>query len=313
MSLDIDIDAAIARARTAYLRACELDIAVRKPGNVSLASPGHGMQAQQFIDSARASAAPLFARGARVGERIEAAIEATWSVAGCNTNLGIVLLCAPVAVAVERFPQAASTPALRQAIESVLADLDVADARAAYRAIARANPGGLGSAPRQDVHSAPTVTLRAAMALAADRDRIAKLYRDGYAELFDIGVAALGDEFPGLDAPTAQRPTERGVAMPAAQVDRAVLRGYLALLGHAPDSHIVRKHGAAVAHTVMAAAQHWGADPRLMAAGPGLDADAAFVEWDESLKTRGLNPGTTADLAVAAMLLASISRPGPTA
>lgn len=313
MSLDIDIDAAIARARTAYLRACELDIAVRKPGNVSLASPGHGMQAQQFIDSARASAAPLFARGARVGERIEAAIEATWSVAGCNTNLGIVLLCAPVAVAVERFPQAASTPALRQAIESVLADLDVADARAAYRAIARANPGGLGNAPREDVHDEPTLTLRAAMALAADRDRIARLYRDGYAELFDIGVAALGDEFPGLDAPTAQRPTERGVAMPAAQVDRAVLRGYLALLGHAPDSHIVRKHGAAVAHTVMAAAQHWGADPHLMAAGPGLDADAAFVEWDESLKTRGLNPGTTADLAVAAMLLASISRPGLTA
>lgn len=309
MNLDLDLDAAIARARSAYLRACELDIAVRKPGNVSLASPGHGMQAQQFIDSAHASADPLFKRGARVGERIEAAIEATWSVAGCNTNLGIVLLCAPVAVAVERFPQAHSAPELRQAIESVLADLDVADARAAYRAIARANPGGLGSAPREDVHSAPTVTLRAAMALAADRDRIATLYRDGYAELFDVGVAALGDEFPELGVPAAQRPIERGATMPAAQVDRAVLRCYLALLGHAPDSHIVRKHGAAVAHTVMAAARHWGADPRLIVAGPGLDADAVFVEWDESLKTRRLNPGTTADLTVAAMLLALIAHP----
>ena len=312
MSLDIDIDAAIARARAAYLRACELDIAVRKPGNVSLASAGHGMQAQQFIDSAHASAAPLFARGTRVGARIEAAIEATWTVAGCNTNLGIVLLCAPVAVAVERFPQAHSTPDLRQAIESVLADLDVADARAAYRAIARANPGGLGRAPREDVHDEPTLTLRAAMALAADRDRIAQLYRDGYAELFDLGVAALGDDFPGLDAPTAQRPVDRRIAMPAAPVGRAVLRGYLALLGHAPDSHIVRKHGAAVAHTVMADARHWGADPRLTAAGPGLEADVAFAEWDESLKTRRLNPGTTADLTVAAMLLALIARPGPT-
>lgn len=309
--MNLDIDAAIARARNAYLRVCELDIAVRKPGNVSLASAGHGMQAQQFIDSAHASAAPLFARGTRVGERIEAATEATWSVAGCNTNLGIVLLCAPVAMAVERFPQATSAPALRQAIESVLADLDVADARAAYRAIARANPGGLGRAPKEDVHDEPTVTLRAAMALAADRDRIARLYRDGYADLFDVGVAALGDDFFGLDAPTSQRPGEPGIAMPTAQVGRAVLRGYLALLGHAPDSHIVRKHGAAVAHTVMDAARRWGADQRLTTAGPGLDADVAFVEWDESLKTQGLNPGTTADLTVAAMLLASISRAGP--
>jgi triphosphoribosyl-dephospho-CoA synthase len=35
----------------AFLCACELDVRVRKPGNVSLASPGHGMQAAMFIES----------------------------------------------------------------------------------------------------------------------------------------------------------------------------------------------------------------------------------------------------------------------
>ncbi|MDO9314644.1 MAG: triphosphoribosyl-dephospho-CoA synthase [Burkholderiaceae bacterium] len=304
-----DADKAIDRARTAYLRACELDIAVRKPGNVSLASPGHGMQAQQFIDSARASADPLFARGARVGERIEAATEATWAVAGCNTNLGIVLLCAPVAAAVERFPLATSALEVRLAIESVLADLDVADARAAYRAIARANPGGLGSAPREDVRSEPTVTLREAMALAADRDQIGLLYRDGYASLFDIGVAALGDDFHWPEAQPSPRLADGGVALPTARIGRAVLRCYLALLGQAPDSHIVRKRGATVAHTVMDTAARWGSDARLIPVGSGLEVDPAFVEWDESLKTDGLNPGTTADLTVASMLLASIAQP----
>lgn len=308
-STDHAIDVAIDRARMAYLRACELDVAVRKPGNVSLASAGHGMQAQQFIDSARASAASLFARGACVGERIESAIDATWAVAGCNTNLGIVLLCAPVAVAVERYPQTSSVPALRDAVESVLASLDVDDARAAYRAIAKAHPGGLGSAPREDVHSAPTVGLRSAMALAADRDAIARLYRDGYAELFDTGVAALGDEFRAGDARESAQPTVGGVVMPTASVGRAVLRAYLSLLAHAVDSHIVRKRGSAVAHTVMEVAARWQMDPRLAESGSGLDADPAFVEWDQSLKGNGLNPGTTADLTVASLFLALIAQP----
>ena len=157
-----------------FLRACELDVAVRKPGNVSLASPGHGMQAAMFIASAQAAAGPLFEAGARVGERIEAAVSATWAVAGCNTNLGILLLCAPIAKAVEMRPDAREPAALQAAINAVLADLDVKDAAAAYRAIARANPGGLGSAPSQDVQQPPSVDLRAAMALAAPRDSIAR-------------------------------------------------------------------------------------------------------------------------------------------
>jgi triphosphoribosyl-dephospho-CoA synthase len=304
-----DTGGAIDLARAAYLRACELDIAVRKPGNVSIDSPGHGMQARQFIDSARASAAGLFARGARVGERIEAATAATWAVAGCNTNLGIVLLCAPVAAAVERLPQAASEPEMTWAIEAVLADLDEADARAAFRAIAQANPGGLGSAPREDVRAEPTVTLRAAMALAAHRDRIGLLYRDGYGALFDFGVAALGDDFRLPEAQAVHRSAVAGLALPAPSTHRAVLRCYLALLSHVPDSHIVRKRGAGPAQTVMEAAARWAADPRLATAGPGLELDPVFVEWDESLKSEGLNPGTTADMTVASMLLALITQP----
>ena len=45
---------AIERARSAFLCACRLDVAVRKPGNVSRASPGHGMQAAMFLASAAA-------------------------------------------------------------------------------------------------------------------------------------------------------------------------------------------------------------------------------------------------------------------
>ncbi|MEJ8850620.1 triphosphoribosyl-dephospho-CoA synthase [Variovorax rhizosphaerae] len=290
------------RARACFLRACELDVAVRKPGNVSRASPGHGMTAELFIASAQAAAGPLFEPGAGVGERIEGAVEASWAAAGCNTNLGILLLCAPVARAVELRPDAVGSAAgLSAAIEEVLNALDLSDSQAAYRAIARAHPGGLGSAPEEDVRQPPSIGLRAAMALAADRDSIARLYRDGYGTLSALADASLGAGF-------ALQP-ESSAGLADAATAAAVQRLYLALLANAADSHIVRIHGEAVAHSVMTAAQGWQA--RATGASP-LDGDPDFAAWDEALKARRINPGTTADLTVAALLLAGLGRPGDT-
>jgi len=282
--------------------ACALDVEVRKPGNVSRASPGHGMTADLFIASARAAVDPLFAPGASVGQRIEAAVAATWAVAGCNTNLGILLLCAPIAKAVDLRPDAAQPASLREAIASVLGALDVADAQAAFRAIARARPGGLGAAPAQDVRQAPSVDLRAAMALAAHRDSIARQYSDAYAMLFDLGLGTLGNDFALPDTPMNGPPDPATVA--------AVQRLYLALLGSVADSHIVRIHGDAVAHIVMTAAQGW-----LARAGRqgGLEADPDFAAWDAALKADRINPGTTADLTVAVLLIAGLAGPRPPA
>ena len=285
-------------ARACFVRACELDVEVRKPGNVSYASAGHGMQAETFIASARAAAGPLFRHGARVGERIEAAVNATWDVAGCNTNLGILLLCAPIALAVERDPGAIAPDGLRQAIEAVLADLDLSDTQAAYRAIARARPGGLGTVPSEDVREPPRVGLRAAMVLAAHRDSVARQYRDGHADLFDPGLAALGPGFSLMATTSTGGPDESTVS--------AVQRLYLVLLSRFADSHIVRIHGDGVAHIVMSAAQDWRARAER---GNPLDADPEFAIWDASLKAARINPGTTADMTVATLLIAGLSGP----
>lgn len=281
--------------RDAFLRACWLDVAVRKPGNVSVFSAGHRMQAEQFVASAQAAASPLLARGARVGARIEAAMAATWRTVGCNTNLGILLLCAPIAAAAEREGARAGAAAMRDALEQVLAELDVEDARAAYRAIALAHPGGLGDAPEQDVHDEPTLGLREAMALAAGRDRIAHQYAGGFGDLFDIGLPRLPRGF-ALMSGAAGEPADEATA-------RAVQRVFLGYLGAIPDSHIVRKHGEAVAHTVMAAAQ-------ARAGGETSADEAGLAVWDESLKAHGINPGTSADLTVATLFLAGLLGPG---
>jgi len=262
--------------RDAFLRACRLDVAVRKPGNVSFESPGHGMQAAQFLASAEAAAGPLLRAGASVGERIEGAVEASWAAAGCNTNLGILLLAAPLAAAFERRPQP-----LQDALAAVLAELSVDDAAHAFRAITRANPGGLGRAEAEDVHAPPTLDLRRAMALAAGRDSIARQYTNGFADVLALA--------PPLLPPDGSE-----------DLARIVRVTFLGFLARWPDSHIVRKHGEAVAHSVMTAAQGFNGG-----SGALFDA-AAWARWDDTLKAQGINPGTSADLTVAALFAAGL-------
>ncbi|TAL96530.1 MAG: triphosphoribosyl-dephospho-CoA synthase [Paraburkholderia sp.] len=287
-----------ARARAAFLRACRLDVETAKPGNVSVESAGHGMTSAQFIESATAAADALFSRGAAIGPRILDAVTLTRARVACNTNLGIVLLVAPLAAALESTPAASATPAPRdaatwqRATEAALAALDVDDARAAYRAIALANPGGLGDAPEQTVHAEPTVSLREAMALAAARDSIARQYAEGFRDVFEIHAAA-AREWP--------RETPPGVV---------TLDVYLTYLSRWPDSHIVRKHGETVAQSVTREAQRQHAQWRIArdktrGAEDGIAANA-LARWDAELKARGINPGTSADLTVATLFVAGV-------
>jgi triphosphoribosyl-dephospho-CoA synthase len=83
-------------------------------------------------------------------------------------------------------------------------------------------------------------------------------------------------------------------------------RTFLEFVAALPDSHIVRKHGEAVAQSVIADAVQWRTRAR-----QGLlpDDDCAFARWDEHLKASGWNPGTSADLCVAVALAAALLDP----
>jgi triphosphoribosyl-dephospho-CoA synthase len=298
------------RVRAAFLSACAWDVAARKPGNVSQASAGHRMQAQMFLDSAAASVDALTAPGAGVGARVEAAVAATWARVGCNTNLGILLLCAPIALAAEHLAgegATASTARWAGALAGVMHRLDADDAAAVFRAIARARPGGLGRAPEQDVHAPPSLGLREAMGLAAGRDRIALQYRDAGVELFSVGLAALAG-LPGHVGQALRQPPQQAAdaaadAAAEAAAEAAVQALYLAWLASAPDSHIVRKHGLALAQTVMQQARPWR---ERVATGLLPSQQPEWTAWDDRLKAQAINPGTSADLTVASLMLAAL-------
>ena len=271
------------RVAGAYVEACLAELDAPKPGNVHRFAPGHGMEVEDFVRSAEASAAPIAEKGARVGMRVRAAVEATLEAVGQNTNLGIILLCAPLAAAAE-----VADEALRSALAGVLDRLDKADAADVFAAIAAAKPGGLGQAARHDVRGPALATLREAMAEAAERDRIARQYVMAYEDIFSLGLPAL--------AAARQRRSD---------APWSTLAVYLTFLAEIPDTHIARKFDGSVAEAVRREAAGWR-DAFLAADDPAGLADS-LLTWDGALKSRGINPGTSADLTVATLFAASLS------
>ena len=275
---------------TGFIGACEAELNAPKPGNVHVFADGHGMTAADFLASAEAAAPFIAASSATVGARIAGAVEATWARVGQNTNLGIILLCAPLA-------QAAATAQsgdLRRETQRVLQALDVDDASAAFRAIAMARPAGLGDAPQHDVHAPARTTLLEAMRAAADRDRIAWQYANGFADIFGLGLGMLA------------KARARG-----ADAALATLLVYSALLAAFADSHIARKHGLAAAESIREEAALF--ETHLESAESRQASFELALQFDRALKRRGLNPGTSADLTVAVLfadyLAAILARP----
>lgn len=262
----------------AFLAACRAELDALKPGNVHRFRPGHGMEVAHFEQAAAAAAPHIAERGASVGNRVEKAVHASFALTGLNTNLGILLLCAPLAAAAEH-----GGP-LRARLEKILQELTLEDTDAVYRAIIFASPGGLGRAQEHDVADPARVTLRTAMQAAADRDRIAAQYASGFEDIWSLGL-------PQLDG------------LPARAATEAV---YMEFLAAFPDSHIARKFGPDIAEQVRAEAATVAAGIDWLA--PDSIRHHALDAFDLSLKARGLNPGTSADLTVATLFAYALSR-----
>jgi triphosphoribosyl-dephospho-CoA synthase len=276
------------RVAAAFRAACRDELESPKPGNVHLFAPGHRMEAQDFLDSAEAAAPAISDPEPGVGARILGAVEATQARVGQNTNLGILLLCAPLAEVALRHP---GLP-LRAGLERVLAGLTQSDAAVCFKAIALAQPAGLGEAPEHDVTAPARVTLLEAMRAAACRDRIAFQYANDFRDIFDLGLGTLA---------AARRA--------GAEPWLATLRVHLAFFSSFPDSHIARKYGPEAAERVRREAAEFVEKQGNWADPEPLRMDALL--FDAALKARGLNPGTSADLTVATLFAARLEGDRP--
>lgn len=256
--------------------ACLLEVSAPKPGNVHRGADFEDLCFFDFVASAMAIG-PVFERAAdlSLGQLVLLSIEATRRVVNTNTNLGLMLLMAPLAKVNE-------SEDLRTGITRVLSELTPSDSVDVYKAIALAHPGGLGEVEKHDVAGSPPSNLLDAMRLAADRDLIAKQYGTAFEDLDRLAIEGIRSN------------VMRGLAL-----TQAIVQTHLELMAQRPDSLIARKCGNAVSEKAAILARQV-----LESGPPESEAYAeAISDFDFWLRSDGhrRNPGTTADMIGAAL------------
>jgi len=258
--------------------ACILECTAPKPGNVTPVHAFADTSYQDFIRSAEV-VAPILACSSQngAGRSLRDAVTATRDAVGTNTNLGMLLLLAPLAAI--PLEQTCST-----GIAAALDGLDMEQTRFIFEAIRLAQPGGLGRSRSHDVTDDPQVSIVAAMALAP-HDRIAFQYTHAFTDVLDWG-----------------KPRFLECLNVGMNWDAAVVRVHLELLARQSDSLILRKCG-----PEMTARAQFRAKQTIAAWPFGTTPPEELHQFDAWLRADGhrRNPGTTADL-LAAILFAAI-------
>jgi triphosphoribosyl-dephospho-CoA synthase len=281
--------------------ACICEVCAPKPGNVNRRHDFPDTCMEDFILSAIAIG-PAFENAARVGvgQTIRDATSDTRRWVRTNTNLGMILLFAPLVKACANTSSIAGGETMRQRnlesyrqnLGAVLSSLTVEDARHAYAAIRLAQPGGIGCVTQSDIVEEPSITLLQAMALAQNRDAVANEYMTNYTITFETGLPALNEAIAK-----------------EADFSSAIVHAFLTILSSVPDTLIARKRGFRTARRVSKRACEV------------LDQGGVFTprgrsgleELDRELRDRNhtLNPGTTADLTAAAIFLTLLQNQHP--
>jgi triphosphoribosyl-dephospho-CoA synthase len=260
--------------------ACLYEATAPKAGNVHPAASFDDAKYSDFVASA-VLIGPILDRTSAigVGATVLESVRATHAAVGTNTNLGTLLLLAPMA-AVPR------QQSIAEGIQQVLDGLDAQDTRFVYESIRVSRAGGLGQVENADVFvdSPAELKLVDAMGMAEDRDRVARQYTHGFADVTDGTAKSIAD---GLVA--------------GWRLSQAIVFAHVRQIAQHGDSLIGRKCGPDVS-----AEARQRAHQVCQAGSPGDVAyEAALTELDAWLRSdrNRRNPGTTADLIAAGLFV----------
>ena len=281
-----------------------------KPGNVHRTADLEEATFEQFMASSVAIGPVLmevaeggFKAGKReikpsdigVGKAIKSAIEDTmkWQK-NENTNLGVVMLLVPLTAA------AGVTLAregkigmknLRKNLSEILKSTTYEDALNVYDAILIAEPGGLGDLAELDVKNEKSrkrirgeqISLYEIMKISSEWDGISKEWVTDMRITFEFGY------------PLIKRLYEKTKNM-----NTATVQTFLEILSKYPDTFVQRIHGKKIAEKISEKAKTTVERGGMLTSTGG----AIVVKFDEELRKKDINPGTTADLVASSLMLA---------
>lgn len=253
--------------------------ATPKPGNVDREREYPDLRFEHFVAGAVGAAGglALAAEEGVVGEAFERAIAGMSAQQGGNTQFGAILLQTPLVVT------AGSGPLTPERAEAIVAETTVEDAIHFYRAFDHVEvavddppddldvPDVRRGGEAESVLRADDRTLTDVMEASADVDGIAREWVDGFPRTFETAR-----RIETRDGPVTDR---------AASV-------FLELLAEERDSFVVTQHDLETAREVRRRAK------AVLAGSESVEELAAeFV-------SRGINPGTTADIIAGGLFVA---------
>lgn len=257
-----------------------------KPGNVDRHRDLEDLRFEHFLAGAvgARTGLELAADGEPIGTAFERAVEAMAAQGGDNTQFGALLLLTPLV-------RAARDGLTRATVSSVCENTTVADAAGFYRAFDHVDV--FVDEPPADME--PLDVRRGSEAVPALEER--------ELTLFDVMERSVpGDDdarewITGFERSfdTADR---LGNTDETETLSKRTGTIFLELLAERPDTLVANRRGEDVATSVSERAAQLLADD-------GLESDPDAVEaFADDLVSRGINPGTTADVTAAGLFIA---------
>ena len=271
------------QVKMAFEYACKLDVFSVKPGNVFHGYPAYGMTHKDFLQSSMACSDVICEQNMDIGEKILECIKSSMDVVGCNTNLGIILLCVPI---VEALYMDKDHKFHQNNLKEVISSINEKQTKNIYKAINLAKAGGMDSKDKFDLNNnkSKDFTLLEAMNFASSYDYIAGEYSNNFDNIINTISVNWRKYFKLMG-----------------NGESATTATFLKLISSNPDSLIARKHGLDKAKEVSERFVTI-ADEYCASKNPN-NLNNELLLLDSELKIQGLNPGTTADVVVASIFL----------
>ena len=265
-----------------------------KPGNVHRTRDYDDMVFEDFVisgivigDTIREACSDVDVENPQLGKYILEAVAETDRWIKNNTNLGIVMMTTPIAVAAaisDDFNE------IRSNVVKLMANTSVDDACDLYDAINIADAGGMGDQDEYDVASDNAKqelrdnnqTMYDVLKISAPWDMLAREMTSDMPAVFEIGY-----------------PTYHELKKEKSLNDACVLT-FLTILSQVPDTLISRKYGSDEALKISMMTRD------LLKMKDSGDFAERLQEFDDYLFDNHYNPGTTADLTAASIFVSNL-------
>jgi triphosphoribosyl-dephospho-CoA synthase len=271
------------QVKMAFEYACKLDVFSIKPGNVFHGYPAYGMTHKDFLQSSMACSDIICEQNMDIGEKILECVKSSMDVVGCNTNLGIILLCVPI---VEALYMDKNHIFNQSNLKKVISNINEDQTKKIYKAINVANAGGMGLKDEFDLNNNKSkgFTILEAMNFASSYDYIAEEYSNNFNNIINTISVNWRKYFKQMGSG-----------------ENATTATFLNLISSNPDSLIARKYGLDKAKAVSEGFK--AISNQYCASKNPNNLNNQLLLLDSELKIQGLNPGTTADVVVASIFL----------